>query len=303
MRIGSLVASGVKMSDVRINVKAAGGKVQINPLLAKLYGGVIRGVITANAHTNQFTVKQTLSSVAIGPLLRDSLDQDLLDGRGTVELDLNSQGDTVTALTKTLTGDASIALKDGAVKGINLAQSMRNAGDLLSLKRNRETAASATEKTDFSDLTASFAINKGKARNDDLSLRSPFIRLNGKGDVDIAEGDLDYLANVSLVATSSGQDGKDRTDVAGFTIPVRVSGPLTALKYELQFSDAVADQSKRLIKAEQKKLEKKLETQLMEKLFDGDAEGAPAGDSDGEPVTPSAEPEDELRRQLKKLLR
>ena len=306
LRIGTLIASGVKLSDVRINVKAAGGKLELNPLFAKLYGGSTRGIVTADANTNKFTVNQTLSSVAVGPLLRDSLDQDLLDGRGTVTLDLKSRGDTVSALTRTLTGGAGIALKDGAVKGINLAQSMRNAGDLLSLKRNRETAASATEKTDFSDLSASFVIAKGKAHNDDLSLRSPFIRLNGKGDIDIVESSLDYLANVSLVATSSGQDGKDVADVAdvaGFTMPVRVSGPMTALKYKLQFSDAIADQSKQLIKAEQRKLEKKLESELMEKLLGDDAPGAPAEDSDAEPMAPSAKPEDELRRQLKKLLR
>lgn len=303
LRIGSLIVSGVKLSDVHINANAADGTLEINPLLAKLYGGAIRGVVTANAHTNKFTVRQTLSSVAIGPLLRDSLDQDLLDGRGTVELDLKSQGDTMSALTKTLTGGASIALKDGAVKGINLAQSMRNAGDILSLKRNRETTASATEKTDFSDLTASFAIDNGKAHNEDLSLKSPFLRLDGKGDIDIAAGGLDYLANVSLVATSKGQEGKDIGDVAGFTIPVRVSGPLTALKYELQFSDAIADQSKKLIKAEQKKLEKKLESELMEKLLDGGVPVTPAGDGDGQSATPTAKPEDELKRQLKKLLR
>jgi len=304
LRVGTLIASGVTLSDLRFNVKAAGGKAEINPFFARLYGGSTRGAVTVNAHTNAFAVQQTMSSVAIGPLLRDSLDQDLLDGRGTVELDLKARGDTVGALTRTLSGTASVALKDGAVKGINLAQSMRNAGDLLSLKRNRETAASPTKKTDFSDLRASFVIDKGKARNDDLSLRSPFIRLNGKGDIDIVDSSLDYLANVTLVATSSGQDGKGISDLAGIRVPVRVSGPMTALKYKLQFSDAIADQSRKLMKAEQKKLEKKLESELMEKLFDGNVPSVPAaGSSEGEPETPNVKPEDALKRQLKKLLR
>lgn len=303
LRIGTLIASGVTLSDLRFNVKAGGGKGEINPFFARLYGGSTRGVVTANAHANTFAIRQTLSSVAIGPLLRDSLDQNLLDGRGTVELDLKARGDTVSALTRTLSGTASIALKDGAVKGINLAQSMREAGDLLSMKRNRETVASSTKKTDFTDLKASFVINKGKARNDDLSLRSPFIRLNGKGDIDMVEGRLDYLAKVTLVATPDGQGGKEFTDVAGITVPVRVFGPIAALEYQLQFSDAIADQSRRLLKAEQKKLEKKLESALMEKLFDGNVPSVPAGSSEGEAGTPIVKPEDELKRQLRKLLR
>jgi AsmA protein len=303
LRIGTLIASGVRLTDLRFNVNASGGKLEINPFFARLYGGSTRGVVAANANNNAFTIKQTMSSVAIGPLLRDSLDQDLLDGRGTVDLDLKASGDTVGALTRTLSGVASVDLKDGSIKGINLAQAMRSAGDLLAMKRNRETAALSAEKTDFTDLNARFVIDKGKARNNDLLLRSPFIRLNGKGDIDLVEGQLDYLANVTLVSTSTGQDGKDLAGVAGITVPVKIVGPMTALRYKLQFSDAVADQSRKLIKAEQKKLEKKLESELMEKLFDGDVPSVPAGNSEGEPDAPKADPEDALRKQLKKFLR
>jgi AsmA protein len=246
-------------------------------------------------------VKQSLSGVTIGPLLQDALDQDLLEGRGSVDLDVTAQGDTVGALTKTLTGVAGVALKDGAVKGINLAQSLRGAKDMLSLKRNKEAAASPTEKTDFSDLKASFRIDEGQARNDDLTLSSPFVRLTGAGSLNLVEGSMDYVANTSLVATSTGQDGKDLSDVAGFSVPVRVSGPLTALKYELQFSDAIELQAKQRFKAEETKLKKKLESGLTEKLLGGDQ-----GDTDAakkEDAVPSAKPEEEVKKRLKDLFR
>ncbi len=304
LRIGSLVASNVKLSDVRITVKAKDGIVEINPLLAKLYGGSVRSVVTADANTNAFAVKQSLSGVTIGPLLQDALDQDLLDGRGSVDLDLTAQGDTFGALVKTLTGDAGLLLKDGAIKGINLAQSLRSAGDMLSLKRDQQAAASPTEKTDFSELKASFRIDNGQARNEDLSLSSPFIRLNGAGNLNLVEGSVDYVAKTSLVATSTGQEGKALDDVAGITVPVRVSGPLTALKYELQFSDAIQQQAKQRLKAEETRLKKKLESELGEKLLGG----ADGGDSDpgGEqtaPADPTANPEDELKKRLKSLFR
>jgi len=244
-------------------------------------------------------------------LLQDALKQDLLDGRGSVDLDLVAQGDTLTALTKTLTGDAGLSLKDGAVKGINLAQSLRSAGEMLSLKRNTETAASKTEKTDFSDLKASFRIDNGLAKNEDLSLSSPFIRLNGSGQINLVEGSLDYLAKTSLVATSTGQGGKGVGDVAGFTVPVHVSGPLTALKYRLQFSDAVTDQSKELLKAQEEKVKQKLdaqqeqtkaklESQLKDKLLGDEAAATEEPGSDAAPVE---QPKEELKKKLKKLFR
>jgi AsmA protein len=212
-------------------------------------------------------------------------------------------------LIKTLSGEAGVLLKDGAVKGINLAQSLRSAGDLLSLKRDRETAASSTEQTDFSELKASFKIDKGQARNDDLSLSSPFIRLNGAGSLNLVEGKIDYVARTSLVATSTGQGGKALSDVAGLTVPVRVSGPLTALKYELQFSDAVQEQAKQRLKAEETKIRQKLESGLTEKLLGGDSG---AGDASGDaktggeqaaPTAPAAKPEDELKKRLKGLFK
>ncbi len=303
LRVGSLIASNVKLSDVRITVKAKDGNVEINPLLANLYGGSVRSVVTADANTNRFAVKQSLSGVTIGPLLQDALDQDLLDGRGNVDLDLTAQGDTVGALTKTLTGEAGVLLKDGAVKGINLAQSLRSAGDMLSLKRDQQTTASPTEKTDFSELKASFKIDEGQARNEDLTLTSPFVRLNGAGSLNLVEGSVDYVAKTSLVATSTGQGGKALDEVAGITVPVRVSGPLTALKYELQFSDAFKQQAKQRLKAEETKLKQKLESQLTDKLLGGDSGDGEAAGEQAAPAAPTAKPEDELKKRLKGLLR
>jgi AsmA protein len=293
----------VKLSDVRITVKAADGKVEINPLLATLYGGSVRSVVKADANNNHFTVKQSLAGVTIGPLLQDALDQNLLEGRGSIDLDLTAQGDTAGALIKTLTGEAGVLLKDGAIKGINLAQSLRSAGDMLSLKRDRETAASPTEKTDFSELKASFKIDKGQARNEDLSLSSPFIRLNGAGNLNLVEGSIDYVAKTSLVATSTGQNGKALDDLAGITVPVRISGPLTALKYELQFSDAIQQQAKQRLKAEETKLKQKLESQLTEKLFGDDKAATGSEEEQAAPAAPPAKPEEELKKRLKDLLR
>lgn len=315
LRIGSLIASNVKMSDVQMTIKAKDGNVEINPLLANLYGGSVRSVVTADANTNAFAVKQSLSGVTVGPLLQDALSQDLLEGRGSVDLDLTAQGDTVGALIKSLTGDAGVLLKDGAVKGINLAQSLRGAKDMLSLKRNKQAAASPTEKTDFSELKAKFRIDKGQARNEDLTLSSPFVRLNGAGSLNLVEGSVDYVANTSLVGTSTGQDGKALDEVAGITVPVRVSGPLTALKYELQFSDAIQQQAKQRLKAEETKLKQKLESGLTEKLLGrdqgvtnsgtetGTETGAATGSDEAAPVAPRAKPEDEVKKRLKDLFR
>ncbi|MGH8679754.1 MAG: AsmA family protein, partial [Burkholderiales bacterium] len=131
VRVGELVASKVKASNVRIDVKAANGKVEINPLSANLYQGSAHSVVGIDANQNRFALRQNLTGVSVGPLLRDALEKDLLEGRGDIGLDVTAAGSTVSALTRTLTGVAKLGLKNGAIKGINLAQSLRSAKDML----------------------------------------------------------------------------------------------------------------------------------------------------------------------------
>ncbi|MEK6210026.1 MAG: AsmA family protein [Pseudomonadota bacterium] len=300
LRIDELIASNVKAQNVRMEVKVKGGRLEVNPLLAILYQGSVNGTASVNANNNQLAIKQNLSGVSIGPLLRDALNQDLLDGRGNVAFDVTATGNTVNAIKKTLNGTAALNLKDGALKGINLAQSLRNAKAMFTGgARNPEQAAAAGEKTDFSELSASFVIRDGVAHNNDLLAKSPFLRLTGEGDINIVEGSLNYLAKAAVVATSSGQGGKELGDLKGLTVPVRASGPFTALKYKLELDSAFSDSAKQQVEAKKEELKGKLEDLLKSRL-PGAAkpaeQAAPAGAAEAPP-----RPEDKLKEKLKKL--
>jgi AsmA protein len=284
-----------------MDVKAVGGRLEVNPFSANLYQGRGKGSASVNANNNQLAIKQDLSGVSIGPLLRDALNQDLLDGRGNVALEVTATGNTVSAIKKSLNGSAALNLKDGALKGINLAQSLRNAKAMFTGgTRDSEQAAAAGEKTDFSELSASFVIRDGVAHNDDLLVKSPFLRLTGAGDINIAEGSLNYLAKAAAVATSTGQGGKELADTRGLTLPVRASGPFTALKYKLEFGSAFSDSAKQQVEAKKEELKGKLEDQLKSRL-----PGAAKPTGEAAPATreelPPPRPEDKLKEKLKKL--
>jgi AsmA protein len=47
-------------------------------------------------------VKETLANIAVGPLLRDFAQQDRLEGKGNVALDVNAAGKSVNALKSAL---------------------------------------------------------------------------------------------------------------------------------------------------------------------------------------------------------
>ena len=231
--LGALTVHRVKLENVRAEVKLEGGKLEISPQTAALYGGTLAGSVAADADGNRVHVKQTAQNVAVGPLLRDAVQKDMLEGRGTVTLDVQTAGGTVPALKKALAGSARVEMKDGAIKGINLAEGARNLKSAVGIKQAKSDPG---QKTDFSEMSASFAIKNGVARNDDLKAQSPFLRLGGAGSIDIGENRLDYEAKATLAATTKGQGGRDVSQVAGVTIPVKLSGPLDSPEWHVDYS-------------------------------------------------------------------
>ena len=244
LRIGALTVSNIKAQDVQVKLRAAGGRVDVDPIAANLYKGAVAGNARINANSNSFAVKQQLKEVEIGPLLRDAADKDVLEGRGTVNLDVTTAGATVAALKKGLNGTSSFNLRDGAIKGVDVAGMLRKAKALLGSQKALEERAQGGAKTDFSELSASFVIKNGIAHNEDLQGKSPLLRLSGAGDIDIGNDSLDYTLKATIVATSTGQGGKDVADVRGLTAPVHLSGTFDNLQYRVDVGALAADAAK-----------------------------------------------------------
>lgn len=265
LRIGALQVSKLKLAKVNAKIRLAGGRLDVAPLTLNLYEGSASGSLSLNAAGNQLGLKQNLSGISINPLMVDLADKDLLEGRGNVALDVTSHGDTVTAMKKALAGTASLALKDGAIKGINLAQSMRDIKGKLGAKQDKQQAK-AGAKTDFSELSASLKIANGVAHNEDLAMKSPFLRLSGAGDIDIGAGQMNYVAKATVVGSSAGQGGKDLDKLKGVTVPVRITGPFDALSYKLELGDLAADMAKAQLEGKTEDLKAKAGGKAMDKL-------------------------------------
>ena len=236
LQVGALEVHGLKLAEVNAQLNAANGRVTVAPHSAKLYEGTVSGEVAVDANRNHISLKEELKNVSIGPLLRDFAEQDRVDGRGNVALDVTTAGATVNAMKRALNGTAKVALRDGAVKGVNIGEIVRKARSTLGGSQpaaEGETAAGNTQKTDFSELNASFAIKNGVAHNEDLEVKAPLFRLGGAGDINIVNSTLDYLAKASIVATSQGQGGKERDNLAGLTVPVRLTGSFDDLKYKV----------------------------------------------------------------------
>jgi AsmA protein len=267
IRIGSLQVAKLKLAQINAKLALAGGKLDVAPLSMKLYEGSTSGSVSVNANGNQIALRQNLQGVSINPLMKDLLDKDMLEGRGNITLDVSTRGETVSAFKKALGGSAALALNDGAIKGINLAQSLRDVKAKLG-QADTTQAANASQKTDFSELTASFKIANGVARNDDLSMKSPFIRMGGAGDIDVGAGQMNYLAKATVVASGEGQGGKDANQLKGLTVPVRMSGPFDALRYKIELGAMLEDATKAKVEEKKQEVKAKVEEAVKDKAKD-----------------------------------
>lgn len=302
LRIDELIASNVKTQNLRMDVTANGGRLVINPVSADLYQGHLKGSASVDANSNRMAIKQNLAGIMIGPLLRDATGQDLMEGRGNVAFDVVTTGKLVSAMKKALSGTAKVDLRDGAIKGLDLAKILRDAKALAGGgKREAEQGAAAGEQTVFSELSASFDIRNGIAHNGDFLAKSPVLRLTGEGDINLPDSALNYVVKIAATRSGAGQEGKNLDEVKGSSLPVRVYGPFAALKYKIELGSVLSDSAKQKLDEKKDEIKDKLEDKLKSKLFGKtDEPAAPqAGGQAGQ--TPPATQEDKLKDKLKKL--
>ncbi|OGA66751.1 MAG: hypothetical protein A3G81_10450 [Betaproteobacteria bacterium RIFCSPLOWO2_12_FULL_65_14] len=265
LAIGALQVQGLKLANLKTEVRAADGRAQIGPHSANLYEGTLSGAATLDGNANRVALKETLSNVAVGPLLRDAAQQDKLEGRGNVTLDVAAAGKTVNAMKSALAGTAKLNLRDGAIKGVNVGELLRKARTALG---KQSESADSKQQTDFSELSASFTIKNGVAHNEDLEVKAPLFRIGGAGDIDVGKSSINYVAKASVVATTKGQGGKELDQLAGLTVPVRLTGPLDAMKYEVDYKAVAGDLAKSKVGEKAKEAIDKSKEKVEDKVKD-----------------------------------
>ena len=249
VKIGQLVVRGLKASDLTAKLKLEKGKLDVSTLAAALYDGKLGGTLSVDAaNGNQIVSKMTLAGISIGPLLTDLMKKSVLTGTGSLALDLKTAGSNSYALTTGLNGSMQLRLRDGAVTGINVAQTLRELkAAFTGAEQDAAVPADQARSTDFTSLEADLVFVKGVATAKRLDMASPLLRVS-QGDpavIDFVQSTLNFVTKVRVVNTSTGQDGKDLDDLKGITIPVLISGSFDKPVYTVQWRGAATEALKK----------------------------------------------------------
>jgi AsmA protein len=269
------VDADIKLSAAALNIGAAHfGPAAIDARLADgvfkggfpnlgAYDGQISGELTLDVSSGNpaYTLRSDLNGVRALPLLRSVADFDKLDGKLQAKLALHASGDSPRAVMSNLDGTASAVFRDGALRGLNIAQMIRSltSGTLSGWQDTKE------QSTDLTQLSASFAIENGRATTSDLNLVGPLVRVTGGGAIDLVAKSLALRVEPKLVLTTEGQ-GRS-SDPVGLGIPVVIDGPWAQPQIYPDVSGILSDPEAAYAKLKQ----------LGQGLFGGS--GAPGGSS------------------------
>jgi AsmA protein len=187
----------------------------------QLYDGQGSGKFTLDASkpVPTFAGSLSLDGVSAQPLLNGAAGFNLLAGKTKVALQLSGTGGSEDEIKHSLAGQASIAISDGSIEGINLTELIQGVG--AGQMPNLEQGPGA--KTTFSSFGGSFNIASGVAETHDLEITSSLLKVTGRGTVDVVTSNLDFLTQPEIVAGPEGKGGAN--SLAGLSIPVRIEGP------------------------------------------------------------------------------
>lgn len=216
VHVGELKVGTMHATNVRAALRSDAGKFVLQPIGADLYGGSGSGTLaldfTRSASMPHITFVQTLKGIQVGALMQDMLGRTPIDGKGDVQIDVNTAGTSTAQMRKALGGTASLRLTDARVNGLDLADMV------LGAKASQGFAGAG--KTAFSHFSASFTIANGIAHNADLAAQARLFSVSGAGDIDLAAEQVDYTLACTIAATGS-------------ALPVSLKGPWDALVWRV----------------------------------------------------------------------
>jgi len=224
-RVGSVKVAGLTTRDIVVPVEAARGRLAVDGLSALLYEGRLAATakLDANAALPAYSMDMSLVGIQADPLLAALLEKDsFLSGEGQVKANITTRGDTVNTLKAGLDGTFDTAFEDGSINGINLGYQLRRAK--AALTGNKLSAEESNVKTDFSSLSVSGRFDDGVMTSDDLDLRSPLLRVNGKGMVDLPGEAVDYTVTTLVTGTAQGQGGAELESLKGVKLDIPIRG-------------------------------------------------------------------------------
>ena len=211
----NVVMANAKLGRTAIGANLRGGHLVVTVGEAQAYGGVIKGSLTLANFDGGVDVKSQLqfTDVDLESCLGQLFGLHRLEGSGNLAFAVEGSGDSVLAVTHTLSGTASLNGQNGALAGLNVEQLLRRL-ERRPLSGGGEFRSGGTP---FEKIAMALKISRGTVTVEDVKIEGSAVRLALAGSASIPARELDLKGTAALVAAS-------KPEAAAFELPFIVQG-------------------------------------------------------------------------------
>lgn len=210
-----VVMSNAKLGRTAIAANLRGGHLVITVGEAQAYGGVIKGSLSLANFKQGVDVKSQLQfvNVDLETCLGQLFGLRRLEGKGNIALNVEGTGESVMAVTRTLSGTAELSGNNGALAGLNVEQLLRR------LERRPLSGGGEfrSGRTPFEKIAVALKITRGTVTVEDVKIDGSAVRLGLAGSASIPERELDLKGTAMLVTAA-------RPGASAFELPFIVQG-------------------------------------------------------------------------------
>ncbi len=259
-RAGKLSVAKIDVADLRLEVTARAGVLEVESLSAKLYGGKVdaRARLDSRPKTPTVALKTDLAGFKVGDFMLDAFGTAHASGIAALELDLTGAGATLGDVKRDLGGKVRFDVQQGTLEGFNVWKQARIA--YAAYKKRETTAGADPDRTEFETLAGGADLKDGVATLVGVTAAIPFAAVTAKGTVDLKQSTLKVEAQAKIIAAPTFPPNETYADLKGATLPVKVSGPFAKPSVSVDVLKAAISTLKpdKILKDE--KLKKKLKS-------------------------------------------
>ena len=236
--VEELLAGGATVNNVLVKITGREGVFNLDPLSLDLYQGSVAllGNFNVQQQSPVSSIELKTENVQAGPLLQDAINKDLIRGAMSADAKLRFTGDNAPAIKKSLTGSGKLTFLDGALVGIDIAETGRMLSQGLGYQQPAEKPT-----TDFAELSVPFTFTSGLFETEESLLLSPLLRVRALGTANLVSEALDMKVQPKIVGTLKGQG--DTAERTGVTVPLVVRGTFSEPKISADMSSLANEET------------------------------------------------------------
>jgi AsmA protein len=212
-----MTVAHAKLGRTAIAASVRNGQVTVTIGESHAFGGLLKGTLAVAKSPAGAEVKSQLhfADIDLEPGLGELIGVRRLQGKGSLAFSLEASGNSVLALTRTVSGQATLSARQGALAGFNVEE-------LLKRLERRPLSGSGefrTGHTPFEQLTVVLKFTKGTVNVEQVHLDGAAVRLAMAGSASVPARNVDLTGTARLVTPTVTDSGSP------FELPFMVTGP------------------------------------------------------------------------------